>query len=382
MDVEEDPKEEQDMDVEDVVPPVAAPPTVLSSITPPSLTLEVGGPSSVSAPHHTSWFMRVSDDVLTQQEDKAKDREEIRRLKRWLNAVEVSNTLLAMDQDRIERVLFSMRVWVSRFMSEVMGRGVLEARPSKSIDVLVVYGDAQHCEPQGPHDGPQRLRRKAVERLVANRVAEAITEYKRNRTNPKGEIAGGAGGNITPNVRGCSYKTFLNCKFHSLNGIKGVQGLNRCFKNMESVFEISKCAEEDKKMEQELWTLYMKEDDIYGYTNRFYELAVICPTLGTLEYIKIECYVWGLLKRIQGNVTSSMSANVHEAICVARELVDQSVRAKAIRISERNKRRCQLVIGWGMTRVEVLSDEDDVVSWMIVWFDGVVEMAWCGDGSC
>nr|GEU80055.1 hypothetical protein [Tanacetum cinerariifolium] len=273
MDVEEDPEEEQDMDVEEVVPPVAAPPTVLSSITPPSLS-ESSSNSDYVAPvtaDRTVSLSRVSDDVLTLQEDKARDREEIKR-------------------------------------------GVVEACPSESIDVLVVYGDAQHSEPQGLPDGPQRLRRKAVERLMANRVAEAIAEYKRNKTNPEGEITGGAGGNITPN------------------------GLSRCFKKMESVFEISKCAEEDKvkyavctlegraltwwngnvnslgikKMEQELWTLYMKEDDIDGYTNRFHELAVICPTLGMLEYIKIECYVWGLLERIQGNVTSSKSANVHE----------------------------------------------------------------------
>nr|GEW90553.1 reverse transcriptase domain-containing protein [Tanacetum cinerariifolium] len=44
---------------------------------------------------------------------------------------------------------------------------------------------------------------------------------------------------------------------------------------------------------------------------------------------------------------------------------------------------CRLVMRWGMTRVVVLSVKDDVVSWMMmVWFDGVMEMAWCGGGSC
>ncbi|GKD77874.1 putative reverse transcriptase domain-containing protein [Tanacetum coccineum] len=91
---------------------------------------------------------------------------------------------------------------------------------------------------------------------------------------------------------------------------------------------------EIQKIEQELWTLSMKGDDIDGYTDRFHELAVMCPTLVTPEYKKIERYVWGLPERIQGNVTSSKPANVHEAICMARELVDQSVRAKATRITE------------------------------------------------
>ncbi|GKE23022.1 hypothetical protein Tco_1434534, partial [Tanacetum coccineum] len=82
--------------------------------------------------------------------------------------------------------------------------------------------------------------------LVANRVAEAIAEYERNRTNPEG--AGGSGGNagyIAPEVRGCSYKTFLNCKPHSFNGTEGVL-TSRWFKKMESVFKISKCAKGDK----------------------------------------------------------------------------------------------------------------------------------------
>ncbi|GJX60467.1 putative reverse transcriptase domain-containing protein [Tanacetum coccineum] len=232
---------------------------------------------------------------------------------------------------------------------------------------------------------------RVVERLVANRVAEAIAEYERNRTNPEG--SGGSGGNagdIAPEVRGCSYKTFLNCKPYSFNGTEGVVGLSHWFEKMESVFEISKCAEGDKvkyvvctlesraltwwnenvhslginaanripwnelktmmtaeycprieiqKIEQELWTLSMKGDDIDGYTDRFHELAVMCPTLVTPEYKKIERYVSGLLERIQGNVTSSKPTNVHEAICMASELVDQSVRAKATRIAESNKRR-------------------------------------------
>ncbi|GKD80625.1 putative reverse transcriptase domain-containing protein [Tanacetum coccineum] len=49
----------------------------------------------------------------------------------------------------------------------------------------------------------------------------------------------------------------------------------------------------------------MKGDDIDGYTNHFYELAVMCPTLVTLEYKKVKRYVWGLPERIQENVTSS-----------------------------------------------------------------------------
>ncbi|GKA07365.1 hypothetical protein Tco_0686589 [Tanacetum coccineum] len=134
-------------------------------------------------------------------EDRAKDWEENRRLKRRVDELEVSG-----------------------FMSDIMGWGAVEAHPSESIDVLAIYGDAKHSKPQGPPDGPKtmpprRLQRRAVERLVANKVAEAIAEYERIRTNPEG--AGGSGGNTGGDI--------------ALE-----------FEKMESVFEISKCDEEDK----------------------------------------------------------------------------------------------------------------------------------------
>ncbi|GJY62461.1 hypothetical protein Tco_0463118 [Tanacetum coccineum] len=57
------------------------------------------------------------------------------------------------------------------------------------------------------------------------------------------------------------------------------------------------------------------------------------------KYKKIERYVWGLPKKIQGNVTSSMPANTHKAICMAHKLMDQAIRYKAARSGEANKRK-------------------------------------------
>ncbi|GJT56935.1 hypothetical protein Tco_0991989 [Tanacetum coccineum] len=47
-------------------------------------------------------------------------------------------------------------------------------------------------------------------------------------------------------------------------------------------------------MEQELWMLTLKGDDIEGYNNRFHELALMCPDLVTPERKKIECYQFRL----------------------------------------------------------------------------------------
>ncbi|GJR50789.1 putative reverse transcriptase domain-containing protein [Tanacetum coccineum] len=182
----------------------------------------------------------------------------------------------------------------------------------------------------------------------------------------------------------------MNGKPHSFKGTEGVVGLKRWFEKMEQVFEICKCAEDDKvkfamctfegraltwwngnvqtlglananqipwsnvkammtteycpateiqRMEQELWTLTLKGDDIEAYNNRFHELALMCHELVPTEKKKIERYIHGFPERIKGNITSSKPATLHEAINMARELVEQSVQGRAARIGESNKRK-------------------------------------------
>ncbi|GJV69101.1 putative reverse transcriptase domain-containing protein [Tanacetum coccineum] len=184
---------------------------------------------------------------------------------------------------------------------------------------------------------PRRLKKKSIKRLVEKHVAKAIEEYKKSRANL--DSAGSSGGNPrnaggTMNVHGCSHKTFMNGKPHTFNGMEGVVGLRRWIEKVEQVFETCKCAEEDKvmfaastfegraltwwngnvhtlglvnanhipwtefktmmtteycpateiqKMEQELWTLTLKGDDIEAYNNRFHELALMCPELVPTE---------------------------------------------------------------------------------------------------
>nr|GEX60928.1 reverse transcriptase domain-containing protein [Tanacetum cinerariifolium] len=65
---------------------------------------------------------------------------------------------------------------------------------------------------------------------------------------------------------------------------------------------------------------------------------LMCPELVTLERKKIERYIQGLSEKVKANVTSSKLASLHEAINVARELVEQAIQAKAARIRESNKR--------------------------------------------
>ncbi|GJS43904.1 putative reverse transcriptase domain-containing protein [Tanacetum coccineum] len=240
---------------------------------------------------------------------------------------------------------------------------------------------------------PRRFKKKSVRKIVEKRVAKAIEKYEKTRAdsnNTGGSGSTNTGGTIVPEMHGCSYKTFMNGKPHSFKGTEGVVGLKRWFEKMEQVFEICKCAEDDKvkfamctfegraltwwngnvqtlglananqipwsnvkammtteycpateiqRMEQELWTLTLKGDDIEAYNNRFHELALMCHELVPTEKKKIERYIRGFPERIKGNITSSKPATLHEAINMARELVEQAVQGRAARIGESNKRK-------------------------------------------
>ncbi|GJX18879.1 putative reverse transcriptase domain-containing protein [Tanacetum coccineum] len=194
-------------------------------------------------------------------------------------------------------------------------------------------------------------------------LTKLLKEYEKTRAdsnNVGGSGSANTGGTVAPDVQGCSYKTFMNDKPHPFNGTEGIVGLKCWFEKIEQVFEICKCNEDDKipwsnvkammtteywstteiqKMEQELWTLTLKGDDIEAYSNRFHELILMYPELVSTENKKIEKYIRGFPERIKGNITSSKPATLHEAINMARELVDQSVQGRAARIHESNKRR-------------------------------------------
>ncbi|GJZ86387.1 putative reverse transcriptase domain-containing protein [Tanacetum coccineum] len=51
-------------------------------------------------------------------------------------------------------------------------------------------------------------------------------------------------------------------------------------------------------LEQELYNLKLKGTDIDGYTNRFHELALLCPRMVEPEQVKVEQYIRGLSKNI------------------------------------------------------------------------------------
>nr|GEV00518.1 putative reverse transcriptase domain-containing protein [Tanacetum cinerariifolium] len=166
----------------------------------------------------------------------------------------------------------------------------------------------------------KRSKRAAMEKLIADRVAEAIAEHEQNRPNPAN--ARGSG-----NVQGCSHKTFISGKPHPFNGTDGVVGLRRWIEKIEQVFEISKCAEGDKVMfaastfEDHALTWWNGNMHTLGLANAN-RAGFNCPDLVSIENKKIKRYIKGFPKIIKGNITSLKPTTQHDAINMARELVE------------------------------------------------------------
>nr|GEU93926.1 hypothetical protein [Tanacetum cinerariifolium] len=86
------------------------------------------------------------------------------------------------------------------------------------------------------------------------------------------------------------------------------------------------------------WT-ELKGTDINGYTNRFHELALLCPRMVEPEQVKVEQYIRGLSKNIRGDVTSLKPAGIDEAVRMACQLMGQIIQDKTDEAPEGEKQK-------------------------------------------
>ncbi|GKB12903.1 putative reverse transcriptase domain-containing protein, partial [Tanacetum coccineum] len=137
-------------------------------------------------------------------------------------------------------------------------------------------------------------KKKSVRKIVEKRVAKAIEKYEKTRAD-----SNNTGGSGSTNTGGkTNFGLVMVIKSRSSN-VKAMMTTEYC------------PATEIQRMEQELWTLTLKGDDIEAYNNRFHELALTCHELVPTEKKKIKRYVRGFPERIKGNITSSKPAALH-----------------------------------------------------------------------
>ncbi|GJU44059.1 reverse transcriptase domain-containing protein [Tanacetum coccineum] len=163
----------------------------------------------------------------------------------------------------------------------------------------------------------------AIRKLVADSVtaalkAQAVTMAKASNPNRNTNPTG------TPVVKTGNYKEFISCQPFYFNGTEGAVGLIRWFERTESVFsrveqanqitwtELKRlltnkyCPQtEIRKIEEELYNLTVKGNDLKSYARRFQELTVLCPNMVPNNEKLLEAFIGGLPRSIKGNVTAS-----------------------------------------------------------------------------
>ncbi|GJY40742.1 hypothetical protein Tco_0428012 [Tanacetum coccineum] len=80
----------------------------------------------------------------------AEERAECKKLKKELEELRLSNTLLRMQKERVERDLYWTRIQAYEFYQEMIRRGIVfEERPNEVIDVSVEDEESPSFEPRG-----------------------------------------------------------------------------------------------------------------------------------------------------------------------------------------------------------------------------------------
>ncbi|GJZ49913.1 putative ribonuclease H-like domain-containing protein [Tanacetum coccineum] len=178
----------------------------------------------------------------------------------------------------------------------------------------------------------------------------------------------------TPAVKTGNYKEFISCQPFCFNGTEGAVGLIRWFEQTKSVFSRSRCAKENKvtfatgtltddalswwnayaqpmgieqanqttwtelkrlltnkycprteirKMEEELYNLSVKGNDLKPYVRRFQELTTLCPNMVPNNEKLLEAFIGGLPRSIETNDQIIKRDSVQETNDHKRKLEDK-----------------------------------------------------------
>nr|GEZ85981.1 putative reverse transcriptase domain-containing protein [Tanacetum cinerariifolium] len=279
---------------------------------------------------------------------KVLESEENATLKKKLAEKEVLLDLTRMERDRAKRKLSESIWWNERFYLEMVRKGAVSKPPSDDEGSERLRKMPKKIMP------PKPMSEARMREIIRDQFATSMNEFMANINNGargasgsgRAGWSGGTGGNAdgigvrgaeptVPKLTECTYTTFTKCDPLHFNGTEGAVGLCQWFKKLKSVFQISECKEKDKsevrkwmteefyprsviqRMEQELYNLRMKGMDIDGYTNRFHELALLCPRM----------------------VEPEAPATINDAVRLAYQLVRQLIQDKADKATEGEKRK-------------------------------------------
>nr|GEX63572.1 hypothetical protein [Tanacetum cinerariifolium] len=233
------------------------------------------------------------------------------------------------------------------------------------------------------------LTQEDVDQLVRDGIAAAIRDERERVRREATRAEGPARGLVTaPIARECSFASFMKCGPTQFHETEGAVRLVCWFEKTKNTFEISECAEVKKvkfatatlhgraltwwnsqvatlghevasarswaevkqmmtdefcpteevhRLEDEVRHLKLRDMNIAAYTERFNELALLCPDAVPDEKKKVELYIKGLPEIIKGETTSSRPVTLNKAMRMAHVLMEQKIQAKNERIAKGHK---------------------------------------------
>nr|GFA28083.1 hypothetical protein [Tanacetum cinerariifolium] len=180
--------------------------------------------------------------------------------------------------------------------------------------------------------------------IIRDQFATSMNELMANMNNGaggSGGVSGSGGAGGSGGIGGNADGTGVRGARPTVPELTGTKAMGIEAANNTPWIEVKKWMTEEfcprsviQRMEQELYNLRMKGMDIDGYTNRFHELALLCPRMVEPEAVKVEQYLRGLTKSIHGDVTSSQPATIDDAVHLAYQLVGQLIQDKADEATE------------------------------------------------
>ncbi|GJY11193.1 hypothetical protein Tco_0379378 [Tanacetum coccineum] len=243
---------------------------------------------------------------LVEKLGNAGEKAECKKLKKELKEARFSDTFLRIQNERVERDLYWTRVRAHEFYREMIRRGfVFEERPNEAIDVPVEDENSPSSESRGSPP--------AIRQMIKESVDAAIAAERARHANARNDARGSGlvrGQDVALAIQGKKVKfavvtlqepalTWWNAKVATM-GLKTV-----------------------------------KEYNIVAYTQRFNELALMCPKMVKPESVKVDAYIQGLTNNIKGEVTSSKPANMNEVISMTTDPTDGKVSSGSLPVCER-----------------------------------------------
>ncbi|GJR21619.1 putative reverse transcriptase domain-containing protein, partial [Tanacetum coccineum] len=263
-----------------------------------------------------------------------------------------------LHESRVWNKMFYFRYGSYWVCSKVASNDEDTDRPrNKSSGTLLPDGPRELHEPLGlvflsciALDGdiimpPKAMSEARMREVIREQVAASMAEFMANMNRGTGgDEAGGAGASGARAPGGGGGADGVRAGGAGV-GTEGAVGLCQWFEKLEFVFRISDCKERDKVkfttatlqgraltwwngriasmgidaangtpwtevrkwmteefcprsvlqwLEQELYNLKLKGTDINGYTNRFHELALLCPRMVEPEHVKVQYCPYGL----------------------------------------------------------------------------------------